>query len=355
MAWYWWVIIVVGGLILINMLRGKKAPPREDDMYAFVRARAAEEQEVDQVMAKVADIIGALFVSAPDPLFPSTLTQSELKKNVTNFMHGAGMTGLRTSTQMLHVVSSPVKITAVVKLQPTKPQVAVREFIRRSEEQWAFRTFSAEDMNSAIRAAEAESDRVVAEIKRNAGVGDAPTPAAGLAMQGARPEAGGQSNSDLTSAPLPRRLLNLFWLGPTYLQTLKDTVRGGYSNVSVIDASGGANAPEVELLKSVTADIVAGHVTERDIDWAIRVDAVAGRAEAAFHNGEALQAIEIFREALQQAPGCDNFLMSMGACYGALGAFPEALRYYERAAEISPENERIARNLAKVREVIASA
>jgi cytochrome c-type biogenesis protein CcmH/NrfG len=41
--------------------------------------------------------------------------------------------------------------------------------------------------------------------------------------------------------------------------------------------------------------------------------------------------------------------MSMGTCYAELGALRDAVRYYERAAQISPQNAQIARNLAGAR------
>jgi cytochrome c-type biogenesis protein CcmH/NrfG len=41
--------------------------------------------------------------------------------------------------------------------------------------------------------------------------------------------------------------------------------------------------------------------------------------------------------------------MSMGTCYAELGALRDAVRDYERAAQISPQNAQIARNLAGAR------
>ena len=84
-------------------------------------------------------------------------------------------------------------------------------------------------------------------------------------------------------------------------------------------------------------------------DWALRVDAIAGEAESAFRSGDVLVAIERYRDALQEAPGCDVYLMSMGTCYAELGALRDAVRYFERAAQISPQNAQIARNLAGAR------
>jgi tetratricopeptide (TPR) repeat protein len=155
--------------------------------------------------------------------------------------------------------------------------------------------------------------------------------------------------ADLSCAPLPRNLINLLWVGPEQLEILKSVAKGAYSNVKVVDVGSDDPTPGADILKTIARQISEGQVSADDLDWALRVDAIAGEAENTFKRGDVLVAIERYRDALQEAPGCDVYLMSMGTCYAELGALRDAVRYFERAAQVSPQNARIARNLAGAR------
>jgi cytochrome c-type biogenesis protein CcmH/NrfG len=143
--------------------------------------------------------------------------------------------------------------------------------------------------------------------------------------------------------------MNLLWVGPAQLELFKALAKGAYRNVAVETPAADEPTPAADLFKALAQQISAGEVTAEDIAWAIGVDAIAGEAEEAFKRGDVLEAIERYRDALQEAPGCDVYLMSMGTCYAELGALRDAVRYYERAARISPQNAQIARNLAGAR------
>jgi hypothetical protein len=367
MEWYWWVLIAVGAVVLIKLVsgRGKRAPEPEIEISAMLGRSRQENAQADAELAKVVEVIADLFVVAPDPAFSQTLSRQELQSCVSGFMRQPGLTGLRTHTKMLHVVMSPVQVSAIVKLKPTQPQAAVREFIRIADDRWAFRTRQADDMERAIRAADQESDRVVDAMKQQAAAqaaqrspaSAAPAPSRQQAAPPAQRPAGqppadpaAQIAADVSSAPLQRKYMNLLWVGPTQLELFKAMVKGGYQKVSI--AGAGANPQVAELLGTIARQVGEGDITAEDIDWALAVDAIAGEAESAFHNGDVLDALEKYRDALRYAPGCDVYLMSMGSCYAELGALREAVRYFERAAQISPQNAQIARNLAGARDAL---
>jgi tetratricopeptide (TPR) repeat protein len=355
MDWYWWVLIAAGILMLIGRAYRKRKPPREPEPLAFLQRSRDETALADQELAKVVEVIADLFVVAPNPAYSSLLSRDGLQGCVSNFMRQAGITGMHTSTKMLHVVMSPVQITALVKLKPTEPRTAIREFIRIADDKWAFRTRQADDMERAIREADQESDRVVALMKRKAAeqaAAPAPKPTPSPAPRPAAPrptDPAAKIAADLSAAPLARKLMNLLWVGPAQLEVLKAVAKGAYANVAVESLASDEPAPAADLLRTIMRQISEGQVTADDITWALRVDAMAGEAEDAFKRGDVLDAIERYRDALQEAPGCDVYLMSMGTCYAELGALRDAVRYYERAAQISPQNAQIARNLAGAR------
>ena len=360
MEWYWWVLVAVGVIVLIKLVAGRRKPEPsgENEISAMFQRSREEGALVDGELAKVVAAIADLFVVAPNSAFSNMLSRAELQSCVSNFMRQAGLTGIHTSTKMLHVVMSPVQITALVKLKPTEPRTAVREFIRIADDKWAFRTRPADDMERAIREADQESDRVVALMKRAAASQAAPAapatppPSAPPAQRPAAPRSGDPAAriaADLSAAPLGRQRMNLLWVGPAQLELLEALAKGAYRNVAVETLAADEPTPAADLFKVLARQVSAGEVTAGDIAWAIRVDAVAGEAEEAFKRGDVLEAIERYRDALQDAPGCDVYLMSMGTCYAELGALRDAVRYYERAAQISPRNAQIARNLAGAR------
>jgi hypothetical protein len=357
MEWYWWVLVAVGVIVLIKLVAGRRKPEPsgENEISAMFQRSRDEGALVDGELAKVVAAIADLFLVAPNSAYSNMLSRAELQGCVSNFMRQAGLTGIHTSTKMLHVVMSPVQITALVKLKPTEPRTAIREFIRIADDKWAFRTRQADDMERAIREADQESDRVVALMKRKAAeqaAAPAPKPTPSPAPRPAAPrptDPAAKIAADLSAAPLARKLMNLLWVGPAQLEVLKAVAKGAYANVAVESLASDEPAPAADLLRTIMRQISEGQVTADDITWALRVDAMAGEAEDAFKRGDVLDAIERYRDALQEAPGCDVYLMSMGTCYAELGALRDAVRYYERAAQISPQNAQIARNLAGAR------
>src|SRR5882672_2291342 len=169
-SWHWWLLIVISIYLISRAVSGnRKAEPKQaphrnhqafrDNLRQRLDNVRQRDAAVDRELAKVAGLILRLPVVRPDPAYPSTLTANDIAPSVTNFMQSAGRTGASTSTKMLHVVMSPVGLTAFVKVRPTRPQAAVREFIRISDEKWAYRTWPTDDMDRVIAAAEKAASR----------------------------------------------------------------------------------------------------------------------------------------------------------------------------------------------------
>ena len=139
---------------------------------------------------------------------------------------------------------------------------------------------------------------------------------------------------ELSAKPIARNRMDLLWLDPQTFELLAIT---GGANILTDDGAGGAHPLQC---------------TPEDIKWAKEVAAYAEEAHKAGQRGDHTAAIRHYREALKLAPGCDNYLMSIGCCYGNMGNKKIGLKYLERAAEISPGNERIRKNLAGLRRII---
>jgi Tetratricopeptide repeat len=365
MDWYWWLLIAAGILILIGRWyrhrkliarrygNRKPAAGRDSEVSDIFQHSHDEARLADHELAKVVDVIVDLLVIPPNAAYPNLLSRDALQGCVSNFMRQAGITGMRTGTKMLHVVMSPIQITALVKLKPTEPRTAIREFIRIADDQWAFRTRQTDDMEGAIREADKDSDAIVAMLKRPAAAPaakPAPPPPPAPAPAARRPaDPAAKVAADLSAAPLARKLMNLLWIGPAQLEVLEAVAKGAYANVAVESLASDEPTPAADLFKTVARQVGEGQITADDIAWALRVDGMAGEAEDAFRRGDVLDAIERYRDALKEAPGCDVYLMSMGTCYAELGALRDAVRYLERAAQINPQNAQIARNLAGAR------
>jgi len=138
----------------------------------------------------------------------------------------------------------------------------------------------------------------------------------------------------LVAETISRKKMDLLWLDPPRLAQL-----------------------EKPLSQSKTIRIVLGdsssqrehEITQEDFQWAKRIERIINKAHAAGKRRKYRESIKYYKEAMQLAPGCDLFLMSIGVGYVQLGQKVKGLRYLERAAEISPSNARIRENLTKAR------
>ncbi|HEU0076995.1 MAG TPA: hypothetical protein VFQ76_05055, partial [Longimicrobiaceae bacterium] len=154
MSWLWWILIAVGVAAVIGYLqRGSKGQvsAREQLLGPVVQQRDLVSSELD----KVVQLITQLPVVAPAGNHSGTLTGQDISRSVSNFMQGAAMIGVQTSTKMLHVVTSPTWVTVILKLKPTRPEAVVREFTRIGDDTWAYISRSSQSMDVAIQEAEA--------------------------------------------------------------------------------------------------------------------------------------------------------------------------------------------------------
>ena len=138
---------------------------------------------------------------------------------------------------------------------------------------------------------------------------------------------------------LTRDQMDLLWMSRQELTALKASL--GKPDIAVSGSNG--NGGEHDKKKDITL---------RDIEWAERVMTIAEQAAAASQAHDYAKAIDLYRKALQQAPDCDLYLMSIGACYANMGQPARGLPYLKRAAKINPDNERIRSNLASVKQML---
>ena len=148
-----------------------------------------------------------------------------------------------------------------------------------------------------------------------------------------------RSSTSPETKRLTRQQMDLLWMDRAGLAVLKASL--GNPNVAVVgpDDTGGVRDQKKEI-------------TLQDIEWAETVMAIAEQAAAASQRNNFAKAIQFYKQALEQAPECDLFLMSIGACYANMGKPREGLPYLERAANINPNNARIRNNLAAMRQML---
>ena len=148
-----------------------------------------------------------------------------------------------------------------------------------------------------------------------------------------------RSSTSPETKRLTRQQMDLLWMDRPGLAIMKASLAN--PNVAVVgsDDTGG--------LRDQKKDI-----TVQDIEWAEKVMTIAEQAAAASQRDDYAKAIQFYKQALEQAPECDLYLMSIGACYANMGKPREGLPYLERAAKINPNNARIQRNLAGMRQML---
>jgi tetratricopeptide (TPR) repeat protein len=138
----------------------------------------------------------------------------------------------------------------------------------------------------------------------------------------------------LEAEPISRKRMDLLWLDPPHLVQVAQAL--AQHDVVKIELGFGSTRHEHEI-------------TREDHSWAKQVEKVVDKAFAAGQQGDYLQSVQFYKEALRMAPGCDLFLMSVGTSYAFLGQKTKSIQFLERAAQISPNNERIRENLEKAR------
>ena len=142
-----------------------------------------------------------------------------------------------------------------------------------------------------------------------------------------------EDNEVLQAEPILRKRMILTWFEPDELAQLKGLLSGNNSVTVGMDNGSGENSQQYEI-------------TIEDYKWAKELQPIIDKASAAAQNAKFSKAIEFYKDALELAPGCDMFLMSIGSCYGNLHNKDKAVRYLQRALQISPRNKRIQENLA---------
>jgi tetratricopeptide (TPR) repeat protein len=143
---------------------------------------------------------------------------------------------------------------------------------------------------------------------------------------------------------ISRERRDLLWQDPA-------TFEGAASGGSLMDilAQGGATFVTIGGGGEVRSS--AGPAP-KDTAWVRKVNERAVSARSAAEAGDYEAAISRYRAALELAPGCDLYLMSVGVCYAKLGHPEAGLPYLVRADRTSPGNEQIGANLDGVRELL---
>jgi tetratricopeptide (TPR) repeat protein len=134
----------------------------------------------------------------------------------------------------------------------------------------------------------------------------------------------------LQAEPISRKRMDLLWLDPPRLAHLQQQI---------------VQHKVVEATMGDSSNLRTHEFTQEDVEWAKRIEVIVDKAFALGQRGKYSESIQQYKLALEVAPGCDLFLMSIGVGYANLRQKANAVRYLERAAQISPGNMRIRENL----------
>lgn len=155
MSWLWWSLGL--GVIVIFLVYRRPSPrqpvsARDEILGPLQRQWDA----VDRELAKVKELILNLPVDSSTGGHAGLISRQDIGNAVSTFMRQAATIGAQTDTRMIHVVTSPTRITVILKLKPTRPEVAIRNYVRVGDDVWGYSSKTSPDMASAIRAAEVE-------------------------------------------------------------------------------------------------------------------------------------------------------------------------------------------------------
>ena len=138
----------------------------------------------------------------------------------------------------------------------------------------------------------------------------------------------------LTAEPISRKRMALLWLDPQHLNQVGEKI----ATYGTITVTMGDNTSLADY-----------EISQEDYEWAKKIESVVDDAFSAAQRRDHKSALQYYKKALDLAPGCDLYLMSIGSSYAHLGQKSIAIKYLERAAHISPGNHRIQNNLSNVK------
>ena len=142
----------------------------------------------------------------------------------------------------------------------------------------------------------------------------------------------------LQAEPISRKRMDLLWLDPPRLAQLQHPI-----------AHAAAHHEVATVTLGDSSNLRTHAITQEDFEWAKQVELTVDKAFALGQRKQYRESIQQYKIALELAPGCDLFLMSIGVGYANLGQKAKAVLYLERAAQVSPGNSRIRDNLNNAR------
>lgn len=143
---------------------------------------------------------------------------------------------------------------------------------------------------------------------------------------------------DLAAESISKTRMDLLWLSESSIRLMETSIRAGRKDIHVVAGS--------------SADAGIADTTLEDIAWVNEVYAAVEGASAAVGHKDFRRAIRLYRKALELAPGCDQWLNSIGSCYAMMGRPDIGVRYVQRAYEVTAQKARIGANLQNVRAML---
>jgi len=144
----------------------------------------------------------------------------------------------------------------------------------------------------------------------------------------------GPDQENLKAKPIPKKRMLLLYLD---LPRLNQIARALEKDESI------------DVLMGDSSEQKTWKITREDLLWLVEVGPLAEKAYQDAKNGNTIQALHGYKQALKLSPGCDLYLMNVGAAYAMLDQKEKAVAYLERAAAISPGNSRIQEALQHAR------
>jgi tetratricopeptide (TPR) repeat protein len=87
------------------------------------------------------------------------------------------------------------------------------------------------------------------------------------------------------------------------------------------------------------------HTSPEVAKWAAPILEMVGKADKLAKQGKYIEAINAYKQVLNEAPNAAIALMSIGVCYCHMGDKANGLKWMRQAKSADPDNERVIKNL----------
>lgn len=158
-----WIGLGILVIVIVWVSFASRKPAPRNEFHEIFDKQREKLNSVRTEINRVFSLADEMFVHRSRQGAPQD--REDFQKALDAILRDKLLTAINTNTRMVHVVASPIWLRIICKDRPTTHNAIVHECWRSGANLFVIEHKPADDFDAAIVAADAESDRVVSELK----------------------------------------------------------------------------------------------------------------------------------------------------------------------------------------------